>query len=180
MPSNCGEEGNYQAWFIPHVKNTWKNPGEKHPRWKSINHSPSGPCYSQNVGAGMVLEKAAEEQEGRKGKYLPVHHCHLGEPSSGSLRGEKGAQHRQGWGIPDPNPALPPAQFSNDKAAKSPVNCISLHFPPDSTASPQVFACLGEQEARFTHKIISLWFLQTWGLGSAEGEGGFASSYLLF
>lgn len=76
------------------------------------------------------------------------------------------AKHSEERGIPAPNPACSPTQFSNEKAAKYSVNHNSLHFPLDSTASPIHFTAGGDQpcqESRRRQKDAASWFLDIWG-----------------
>lgn len=71
MPSNHSEEGKHHAGLIPHMKNTCKNPGKRHSRWKSINQSASGPCYCPKCGSRGVAGESSRGAGGEERKVPP-------------------------------------------------------------------------------------------------------------
>lgn len=162
-PLSSGEEG--QRACSPGVWDTWNSPGRGGSRWEPMYQSLSGKRRSWGA-AGEGSAGLGEEAEKRTADTLLMYHGQIAEFYTKSEVKKERAKHSKEWGLPAPNPARSPTQFSNDKAAKYLVNHISLHFPLDSTASPMHFTARGEwhcQEKRRWQKDAALWFLHSWG-----------------
>lgn len=141
----------------PGAGDTWRNPGRGGLQMEPIYQSLSGKRRSWGTaGEGST---GLGEEAGELPSILLMYQCQIVEFYTKSEVRREWAKHSKEWGIPAPNPAHLPTQFSNDKAAKYSVNHNSLHFPLDSTASPMHFTARGEwccQESRWQQKEAAM------------------------